>query len=100
MSRRSPEELDAAIKKWKVTKGDARKVSMRQARLALFQVGLLETVENAILNMPEPQKTIVKIEWDMAHIVDRQSPWINQMASMLGMTSEQMDDLFILASTL
>lgn len=75
-------------------------VSMRQARLALIQQGLLENVNAAIAAMPEPDKSIVETEWEYAHIVDRGSPWMGQMAIALGLSDEQLDDLFKLAATL
>jgi hypothetical protein len=75
-------------------------VTMRQARLALSQQGLLATVEDAIALIPEPDKTAVSIEWEYAAIVERGSSWVATMASALGLNDEQMDDLFKLAATL
>lgn len=96
LRNKTQKELDAEI----VAERAGMKVSMRQARLALNQSGLLSSVETAIASLPEPQKTTVSIEWEYAHVVDRMSPWMGDMAIALGMTEEEMDDLFRLAATL
>ena len=75
-------------------------VTMRQARLALAQENKLQLVEDAIALIPEPDKTTISIEWEYASTVERVSPWIDTMASALGMTDVEMDALFELAATL
>lgn len=75
-------------------------VSMRQARLALHQQGLLSSVEDAINLIPEPEKSKIKIEWEYSNAIFRDSPWLSTFASALGLTEQQMDDLFALAATL
>ena len=75
-------------------------VTMRQARLALAQEDKLQLVEDAIALIPEPDKTTISIEWEYASTVERLSPWIDTMASALGMTDVEMDALFELAATL
>jgi hypothetical protein len=75
-------------------------VTMRQARLALAQENKLQLVEDAIALIPDPDKTAISIEWEYASTVERVSPWIDTMASALGMTGEEMDALFELAATL
>ena len=75
-------------------------VTMRQARLALSQVDKLTMVNDAIAAMDEPDKTTVSIEWEYGSTVERVSPWIDTMATALGMTGEEMDALFELAATL
>jgi hypothetical protein len=75
-------------------------VTMRQARLALAQENKLQLIEDAIALIPEPDKTIISIEWEYASTVERLSPWIDIMASALGMTDVEMDVLFELAATL
>ena len=82
------------------TKRDNMVVTMRQARLALSQVGKLTMVNDAIAVMDEPDKTAVSIEWEYGSTVERVSPWIDAMATALGMTGVEMDELFELAATL
>jgi hypothetical protein len=72
-------------------------VTMRQARLALLQAGLLTTVDTAIANGIDGA---MKIEWEYATEVRRDWESLITMATALGMTSSQLDDLFLLASTL
>ena len=75
-------------------------VTMRQARLALFQQGLLANVQTAIDGLSEPQKTITQISWDYAQTVKRDDDLVVQLADALGLTSADLDGLFTLASTL
>lgn len=75
-------------------------VTMRQARLALHQQGLLHLVEDAINLIPEPDQSKIRIEWEYAISVDKTSPWLSTFSSALGLTDQQMDDLFKLAATL
>jgi len=97
MAKRTPEELELAIKEWNRPRTS---VTMRQARLALAQAGKLQLIKDAIALIPEPDKTIISIEWEYASTVERLSPWIDLMASALGMTDVEMDALFELAATL
>lgn len=71
-------------------------VSMRQARLALLQVDLLTQVNLAIENGTEADK----ITWEYATEVNCSDSLVSNMAIALGLTEQQLDDLFILASTL
>ena len=75
-------------------------VSMRQARLALFQDGLLDQVQSAIDAMAEPAKTTTQISWDYATVVNRDDDLVVQLSAQLGLTSEDLDALFTLAATL
>ena len=71
-------------------------VTMRQARLALLDAGLLANVETAIAGAGQA----AAIEWEYAQTVDRSSGLVPAMATALGMTEAQIDDLFRLAATL
>lgn len=76
-------------------------VTMRQARLALLQVGLLNQVETAIAAVEDPvQRQAVQIEWEYAIEVDMTHPWVQHLATALSLTEAQLDDLFNLAATL
>jgi hypothetical protein len=75
-------------------------VTMRQARLALLQQGLLTQVNNAVASMPGAQGDAVRIEWEFSSAVERNRPLVQSLAASLGMTSQQLDDLFALAATL
>lgn len=71
-------------------------VSMRQARLALLQSGLLATVNLAIESGTEADK----ITWEYATEVNSSDALVQNMALALSLTDEQIDSLFTLASTL
>lgn len=75
-------------------------VTMRQARLALLQQGLLSQVQTAIDSLPSPQKEAAQIEWDYSSEVHRDKPFVQLLGSTLGLSDEQLDSLFELASTL
>lgn len=76
-------------------------VTMRQARLALLRANLLDSVEASILAIPDTvQQKAAKIEWEYAQTVDRDSSFTQQLAAGLGLTSVQLDALFLEASQL
>ncbi len=76
-------------------------VTMRQARLALLGAGLLDDVDAAIAAIPDAtQRRAAEIEWEYAQTVDRDSPFTQQLAGGLGITPEQMDQLFTQAAAL
>ena len=76
-------------------------VTMRQARLALLQNELLNQVDISINNIQdETEREQVRITWEYATEVERNNPMIKNLSERLGLTSDQLDNLFILASTL
>lgn len=75
-------------------------VTMRQARLALLQTGKLSVVNSAIASIPGEAGEAARIEWEFSSIVERKRPYVQQIAAVLGMSSQQLDDLFTLAATL
>lgn len=77
-----------------------QEVTIRQAKLALLQFGLLSTVDNLIANMPGVQGRAARIEWEYASVINRTSPLVNSMIPVLGLTEQQLDNLFILAHSL
>lgn len=70
-------------------------VSMRQARLALLAADLLDDVE---VMMSEADRA-VRIEWEYATVVDRNSPLVVAIGGSLGLTDAQIDALFADAAT-
>lgn len=83
-----------------VLPGVPQVVTMRQARLALLGAGLLPQVDAAIAALPSPQKEAALIEWEYSQEVQRNKPFVQALGASLGLTSDQLDDLFLLASTL
>lgn len=78
-----------------------KEVTPRQIRLALIYAGLgLEDIEAALNLMPEPQKTIAKINWEWAVSFERNNPLVEGVGQILGWSSSQLDELWELASKL
>lgn len=75
-------------------------VSMRQARLALLKAGKLNAVNTAIANMAGIEGEAARIEWEFSSEVRRSQPLVIALTPALGMTSEQLDQLFITAAEL
>lgn len=73
-----------------------KEVTMRQARLALHERGLLDTVINAIASSSDE---VLKIEWEYARDVSRNWERLVLLATSLGLTDEELDNLFILAGS-
>ena len=70
--------------------------SMRQARLALLQSGLLATVDAAIAQGSEADK----ITWEYATEVNRNQPLVQNMKAGLNLSDDDLDNLFTLAASL
>jgi len=81
-------------------KRSAMVITPRQARLALSVVGKLDTIADAIALIPEPDKSRVAIEWEYATTIERTSPWIETMRPALGLTEQELDNLFVSAANL
>ena len=71
-------------------------ISMKQARLALLGVGLLDTISAGISSMSRTDQ----IEWEFAATVDRASPLVQTLAAAFNLDSAALDTLFLSASTL
>ena len=71
-------------------------VTTRQAKLALLQAGLLDDIETAIAQADRA----TQIEWEYATEFKRTWPTLLAMQTTLGLTDQQLDDLFTLAATL
>ncbi|MEK7882892.1 hypothetical protein [Methyloversatilis sp. NSM2] len=72
-------------------------VTRRQARRALEEAGLLETVETYFSTQAS---TADRIDYEDAQTFDRDWPALTQAATALGLSSIQLDQLFVAASTL
>ena len=70
-------------------------ITMRQARLQLLDVGLLDDVEALVALDRKSQ-----IEWEYANEVYRQNPLIESVKETMSLTDEQIDDMFLSASKL
>ncbi|WP_288253753.1 hypothetical protein [uncultured Hydrogenophaga sp.] len=75
-------------------------VTMRQARLALLDAGLLAQVDAAIEALPGPQKQAARIEWEYSQEVRRDRPFVQTLGAAMGLSDEQLDALFTTAAGL
>lgn len=73
-------------------------VTMRQARRALLDVGMLELVPQKISLLPEPQRSRALIDWEYSSTVQRHNGFVAALAPMLGLNDAALDALFIAAS--
>ena len=65
-------------------------ITPRQARLILLQMNLLDEVDAILATNREWQ-----ISWEYANEIQRDSPLIAALAAQLGLTGEQIDNMFI-----
>lgn len=67
-----------------------QQVTMRQARLALLNAGLLDNVEVVIAAAGRE----AQLEWEYAAVVDRSNPVVAAVQQQEALTDAQIDDLF------
>jgi hypothetical protein len=76
-----------------------QQVTRAQGKVVLIQMGLWQSVLDFVAAIPDPtQKAIAEVALNDTQYWQRSSPFLNEAATALGITQEQMDDLFIAAS--
>ncbi|EAL5963981.1 hypothetical protein KJK83_001802 [Campylobacter jejuni] len=70
--------------------GIPRKITIRQAKLALLEVGLLETIETMVQNAPKA----TQISWEYATEFERHHPLILNFQEQMNLKDEEVDKLF------
>lgn len=76
-------------------------VTMRQARLALLSLGVLDNIDAAIASITDADaRKAAQITWEFSSEVQRNNGLVTQLAPILGLTTEQIDNLFIAAANL
>lgn len=73
-------------------------VTMRQARRALLDAGLLASVTNAIAAMTGPAGDAARIDWEYSSAVERNASLVLSLAPALSLTDQQLDALFVAAA--
>ena len=68
-------------------------ITLRQARLYLLSIGLLDDLEN-IIN----QNRAYQIEWEYANQIERESPLVKILGETLNLGETAIDDMFMEAS--
>jgi hypothetical protein len=75
-------------------------ISMRQARQALYQSGLLDQANSFIAAIPGSDGDKARIAWEYAGDVERANQLVGQIGASLGLSDQQVDDLFTLGASL
>lgn len=73
-------------------------VTMRQAHRELHERGLLDSAIAVIESLPEAERAKAQIDWDRSSELHRSNPFVKSLGSALGLSSADMDDLFVEAS--
>ena len=75
-----------------------QQVSRAQGKAALILAGLWESVLAHVADIPDPvEKALAEVALHDATTWERSSPFLSRAAAALGLTSEQLDALFIQA---
>lgn len=80
--------------------GVPQQVTMRQARIALYNAGKLSAVNAAIAGMPGAAGDAARIEWEFSSTVERNKPLVTSMGAVLSMDNAALDALFVAAAAL
>jgi hypothetical protein len=75
-------------------------VQLWRIRTILKVLGMEQVVEIALESLQEPQKTGALYIWNYGTTVERNSQTVQLLQSVLGLTSEQVDDIFIQAQNI
>ncbi len=77
-----------------------REIPNWRAKVVLATMGLLTAVEAVINALPEPEKTIVSLAWNSDAKLARKGKTVTQLASILNLSDQQLDELFIAAEAI
>lgn len=77
-----------------------REIANWRAKAILAHMGLLASVEAAIEALPEPDCTVVSLAWAGDAKLTRGGKTVLALASVLGLSEDQLDQLFVSAEAL
>lgn len=92
--------------KLELPKRDIPKVSLRQCRELLILTGKFDDVENVLTSLPESTdeekvtKRILTNYWEYSTDFERDHKSLSLITEALGMSEDEVDEFFIIASTL
>ena len=55
----------------------------------------IASIDALIQSLPQPNRDLIYTMWEYALVFDRHNPELNAMAGMLGVTQQQLDEIFI-----
>ena len=93
-------EVSREINRYPIISNVPQSVTMRQARIALYNAGKLATVDAAIAGMSGAAGDAARIEWEFSSTVERNKPLVASMGAVLSMDDAALDSLFIAAAAL
>lgn len=93
--RMTDEEVQAHLNPPPSPPSVPERVTMRQARIALSRAGLITQVEQALSSMEGQAGEEARIEWEFSSEVHRNKPFVIELGIAVGLSPEQMDQLFI-----
>lgn len=71
-------------------------ISQMKLRKQLILSGIsISSIDALIQSLPQPNRDLIYTMWEYAVVFDRANPELNAMAEMLGITQEQLDEIFI-----
>lgn len=71
-------------------------ISQMKLRKQLILSGIsIASIDALIQYLPKPNRDLIYIMWEYAVVFDRSNPELIGLAQMLGLTSEQLDEIFI-----
>jgi hypothetical protein len=71
-------------------------ISQMKLRKQLILSGIaISSIDALIQSLPQPNRDLIYTMWEYAVVFDRHNPELNAMAGMLGVTQQQLDDIFI-----
>ena len=76
-------------------------LTSRQLRMQLVLMGVdLSIIDSVIDSLPEPQKSLAKINWEYAGTFERDNGMMQEMIPLLGFSEEQINTIFTEGSKL
>lgn len=71
-------------------------ISQMKLRKQLILSGIsIASIDALIQQLPQPNRDLIYTMWEYAVVFDRANAELNAMAEMLGITQEQLDEIFI-----
>ena len=71
-------------------------ISQMKLRKQLILSGIsIASIDALIQSLPQPNRDLIYTMWEYAVVFDRHNPELNAMAGMLGVTQQQLDEIFI-----
>ena len=77
-----------------------QEIALWQFRAAVDLAGLKPSVESAISALPDQQKIVATQKWEYGNTVRRNHQMITTLSAALGLTPEQVDNIFKTAASL